>query len=378
MGGKPFGIGNTGPTGPTGRDGSTGPQGIPGTATNTGATGPMGETGPQGPPGVGLYPSNYLTQCILENDISANNPPSSTPLNFIREIDPNEWYDISLNVFNPKIAGYYSVNLYTSWITTTTTGTAGAIIKLNDSTYALFENTITNDGNIYTIGGNRTIYMNGTTDTLTFYGIAYQENNTIKANNTYFSASLIFAGGITGSQGATGSTGMEGVTGPTGIQGSTGPDGIQGTTGPTGPYGIKGDTGPAGSIGPTGVQGPQGPKGEGGIYPTVYFCQCTLKDPVQNITSTLNTINFKPQIDPISGTLDINNWYDTNNQIFLPTVAGYYLITLNTYWDVSSNIYTNISAIIVKSNRLSPNNYNYVQFDNTLHTTSDIGDSSLS
>ena len=56
-------------------------------------------------------------------------------------------------------------------------------------------------------------------------------------------------GGVTGSNGATGS---QGVTGPTG---ATGSQGIQGNTGPTGPTGSQGIQG---ITGPTGAQGIQG------------------------------------------------------------------------------------------------------------------------
>ena len=69
-------------------------------------------------------------------------------------------------------------------------------------------------------------------------------------------------GGVTGSNGATGS---QGVTGPTGATGSQGIQGNTGATGATGSQGVTGPTGPTGSQGSQGIQGVTGPTGSQGI-----------------------------------------------------------------------------------------------------------------
>lgn len=67
----------------------------------------------------------------------------------------------------------------------------------------------------------------------------------------------------------------------------------------------------------------------------------------QSITSSVITkIQFNTE------EFDTNNCYDTSNYRFTPNVAGYYLITLSTFWDTISSA-TYYSSLIYKNGNSS-------------------------
>jgi hypothetical protein len=125
--------------------------------------------------------------------------------------------------------------------------------------------------------------------------------------------------GVTGATGAVGVTGATGPTGPQGIQGvtgPTGPQGIQGVTGPTGPQGIQGVTGATGAVGVTGATGPTGPQNTThGIF------QVNLGGTGYSFSVPAGAFQ---KIPFNTKAVDLDNWFNTTNNRFIPQVAGYY------------------------------------------------------
>jgi hypothetical protein len=101
-------------------------------------------------------------------------------------------------------------------------------------------------------------------------------------------------------------------------------------------YYIEGYTGYSGSGG-TGPTGYTGPPGEStGLYPSDYIVfaglttnQTIISDPSNNIKLQLTA-----EIDP-------RGWWDDSNYLFRPSIAGYYDITAQVFWnnggDTTSN-----------------------------------------
>jgi hypothetical protein len=124
--------------------------------------------------------------------------------------------------------------------------------------------------------------------------------------------------------GATGFQGNQGNQGPTGPQGTTGPQGsgAQGPQGPTGFQGNQGSVGPQGTTGPQGFQGVTGPSAD--LSVSNYVSQGILSAN-QPFTASDVLIAFVSDFDP-------QNWWNASTKQFLPTIAGYYEITLNGWW----------------------------------------------
>ena len=124
--------------------------------------------------------------------------------------------------------------------------------------------------------------------------------------------------------GATGFQGNQGNQGPTGPQGTTGPQGsgAQGSQGPTGFQGNQGSVGPQGTTGPQGFQGVTGPSANLSI--SNYVSQGIL-GANQPFTASDVLIAFVSDFDP-------QNWWNSSTKQFLPTISGYYEVTLNGWW----------------------------------------------
>ena len=226
--------GVTGPAGPQGIQGIQGPQGI---------------QGAQGPAGSGLAASDYVCSYGISTYVTVTQLISSPlPFNSVN-FDPKGWFSTSTYRFTPNIEGYYNVTLNLNWYSSTLNGIQGTIQK-NVGIYMAGNYGINSISNFNVATHcSAIIYMNGTTDYLTFVPYTASGNKTLSPTLTKFFAYLICKGGATGSAGA---QGIQGIQGPQGIQG------IQG------PQGSKGDTGWTGWTGPVGLQGPQGDKGDQG------------------------------------------------------------------------------------------------------------------
>ena len=155
-----------------------------------GPTGPSGSNGTTGTTGPHL---TVTRNNICQGKLSTNqviNLSIDTTIEFIPDIDPNEW--ISQNRFQPNVAGYYLVGVY-GWFTIgdSSLNQINIQIQKNNSSVAIFqdENTL-NIG--LSVGGTRIIYLNGTTDSITFtvYSNSSISQSLQSANGTYFHASL--------------------------------------------------------------------------------------------------------------------------------------------------------------------------------------------
>jgi hypothetical protein len=128
--------------------------------------------------------------------------------------------------------------------------------------------------------------------------------------------------------GPTGPQGPQGFQGTQGVQGATGPQGFQGTQGVQGFQGVQGATGP------TGIQGATGPTAT--LSTSNYVARGVKGGSSQTITSGSDTvITFVDDFDP-------NGWISSNR--FQPTIAGYYNVNAQVWWDAGAvtNNQTNI------------------------------------
>ena len=213
-------TGQTGSTGFTGITGPTGPYGAPGIQGWTGDTGPLGTgstgytgrtgatgyTGVTGPPGQGYYPSEYVTQGILNADqtITAG---SDVIIQFIDQYDPQNWYDSTTDRFQPTIAGYYLISFGVWWLNVAGgTGQINIQARKNGTSFMLVQHDL-NTTNGLSMGDSKLVYLNGTTEYVDFTvytssttGSQDIQKGTSEGSGTWFSASLQMAG-MTGATG---------------------------------------------------------------------------------------------------------------------------------------------------------------------------------
>jgi hypothetical protein len=104
------------------------------------------------------------------------------------EWDTNSNYDTSTSRFTPTVAGYYQVNGYVGFTSSTRSNTQVAIYK-NGSAYRTLNQI---DSNLYVVGGSSIVYLNGSTDYIELYTYSAisgtTDTGTIK---TTFSAAMI-------------------------------------------------------------------------------------------------------------------------------------------------------------------------------------------
>ena len=203
------GGGGAGSTGPTGPRGPTGTQGSSGEAGATGSTGPTGQgsTGPQGPTGPTgqgstgpqgpTGPIANLTVCqgkLSSNQLIASG--SDIIIQFVQDIDPQNW--LSSNTFTPTVAGYYRLYLrvwFSSGETTDPNAQINIQIQKNSISMAIAQESLNlNIGR--TLENELIVYLNGTTDNITFtaYTSSSTSQNLNASNGTSFSAILLTNG----------------------------------------------------------------------------------------------------------------------------------------------------------------------------------------
>jgi hypothetical protein len=134
----------------------------------------------------------YLCQGKLSGNQSIPND-ADTVIQFVDDIDPNNWYDAGTYRFTPTIAGYYSISVG-AWLATAnaTTNQFNLQGRKNGSQFVFVQCPLPNDvGQSLTF--TRMIYMNGSSDYLDF--TVYQGAGTnIDINGgtgTWFTAHLI-------------------------------------------------------------------------------------------------------------------------------------------------------------------------------------------
>jgi sugar lactone lactonase YvrE len=253
--------GVTGSTGPTGSSGVTGPTGATGasftggtgptgasftggtgpTGASSTVTGPTGMTGPVGP-ASSLAASNYVVQGKLGGDLTVSANTNDYIIPFISDFDPQSWwlntgtggtnaYTSSARI-RPNVAGYYEVSMGGWWAYGSTSNNQNNLqaIKNSNSAIMILQNAIpttTNAG--LSMGGTKMVYMNGTTDYISFTAFSGNtggqtlQGPSTTGQGTWCSMHLIaYGAGFTGATGpAGGGTGTSG-TGATGAQGIDG------------------------------------------------------------------------------------------------------------------------------------------------------------
>jgi hypothetical protein len=234
-------TGNTGAlgTGPTGAAGAastvTGPTGVASTVTGptgntgpTGSTGPTSATGPTGP--IGGSTGAAFSAAYTGSSTGMSTNPAIVPFNYV-EFDTQGAWNAGTQKWTPTVAGYYDVMMVCLLSWTSSAQQTAVIIYKNGVIVG------------YGSGGNPTatqnssvlsmvIYMNGSTDSLTFQVFNGGAAPTINGDNpplyTRVQAHLI--AGAQPATGPTGSTGPQNIyaTGGTGTQNASfsGPTGL--------------------------------------------------------------------------------------------------------------------------------------------------------
>jgi hypothetical protein len=179
---------------------------------------------------------------------------------FTTSYDPQSWIKNSGSssmVFQPNISGYYIVTISGYFNTATTNNNLQ--IQTTGGTQLFF---VAAPSNSPVAVGSKTLYFNGSTDSVKFTAYATSPSYLKADASTFFNAYFITAGvGPTGFQGTQGWQGVQGVQGPQGWQGFQGVQGNQGNQGWQGVQGVQGVQGFQGWQGPQGPQGVQGPQG---------------------------------------------------------------------------------------------------------------------
>jgi hypothetical protein len=105
------------------------------------------------------------------------------------EWDTNSNYDNTTNYrFTPTVAGYYQVNGYVGFTSSTRTNTLVVIYK-NGSAYRTLNQL---DSNLYVVGGSSIVYLNGSTDYIELYVYSAASGTTATGTDkTIFSTAMI-------------------------------------------------------------------------------------------------------------------------------------------------------------------------------------------
>ena len=151
--------------------------------------------------------------------------------------------------------------------------------------------------------------------------------------------------GVQGAQGFQGVQGRQGSQGPQGLEGAQGfqgPQGIQGIQGPQGVQGIQGAQGAQGWQGPQGIQGSQGAQGWQGPAASLSVSSYVARVTKNGASQTINQGGSNTVVTFGTEDFDPNNWMSSNK--FQPTIAGYYILNSQVWWNAGSvtNNQTNI------------------------------------
>jgi len=324
---------------------------------DTGDTGPTGDTGATGPTGlhantfVALLGSPTITDSLIQLHGDTSDRVTS----------------VLPSVFDLVVGGA----VFSSTVPVYTGGVMDVTLGFND-TYVYFDGTSLfpaiegvegeavsySPGDTITVavGGNvGTILLNGVviatgslggreTEVITLNALGGAEGVTVDiADPVVYPTGGVGATGPTGPTGWTGPTGPVGEIGPQGERGDAGGQGDTGPTGETGPTGWTGETGPTGAAsvetGPTGWTGPVGPASS--LAASDYVCQGKLGG---DVTVPENTnywvIPFVSDFDPNSWVVDAGSGGSsggvggyTSRARVIPSVAGYYEVSVGARWE---------------------------------------------
>lgn len=150
----------------------------------------------------GNLPSNSIARAIVGSNQTIPSGGSGTLINFTTQTDPNNWLNSTSGKFQPTQAGYYQITGSTQY-TTCPSGSSYVQLILNKNS-SLISNDIlsgTSGNGFCQLEINDIVYLNGSTDYLTFQ--AYQNtggNMTLATSaGSFFTFALI--GGVPGSGG---------------------------------------------------------------------------------------------------------------------------------------------------------------------------------
>jgi hypothetical protein len=306
-------TGTTGPTGPTGTTGPTGPTGSTGATGPTGATGATGETGPTGPTGW-----------TGTTGPTGNTGPTGTtgPTGWTGATGPTGWTGVTgptgpqqpvgtLNyaqTIGSQITGLpSSADLYSIVVVSiTTTGNPVQITCYGDVNCAggafngqlrIYRDGTGTAGNLYTAGtalGNNVFYESSASNENQAYCLAVIDTTVTAGTHTYTLVSV----------------NRSVSSGTFDFGESAGP-----TISAVELASAQGATGPAGS----------------GIIPSEYVVTATLQADQSVPAAGTATMELKKFYDP-------QTWWNDTTYRFQPTIAGYYLLTLNCLWNNSANV----------------------------------------
>jgi hypothetical protein len=143
-----------------------------------------------------VVPSLYICQGQLSADQTI--PDSSdTVIEFVDDFDPQNWWNATTFIFNPKIAGYYNLNAG-AWLSQPGVDNRQGNLQMrkNGSTIMIVQQQLViNTGQSFT--GGKLVYLNGTTDYIDFTmyqgsGAALNiQQGTTGGSGTWFSAHLV-------------------------------------------------------------------------------------------------------------------------------------------------------------------------------------------
>jgi uncharacterized delta-60 repeat protein len=161
---------------------------------NSGTAGPKGDTGDTGPAGpIGINTYFCQGQLNLDQDLNIS---SDTSLNFVADLDPNNW--LNPYTFQPNVSGYYMITLQTIFDTSDNHDEViSKIIKNEDILVAIYKSEIPTRTRSISIGGSKLVYLNGTTDFIQFTSSIVTVAPTgdyhkiLASSGTYFTAVLV-------------------------------------------------------------------------------------------------------------------------------------------------------------------------------------------
>jgi hypothetical protein len=140
----------------------------------------------------------YVVQGILSNSGQTLVGAADASLNFVISgvsggYDPNGWWNTTTRILQPTVAGYYKISCWVTFpVTSSTIGSLFVkIFQIGNTTPAMTATGLPTATAQRTLGGDKIIYLNGTTDRITFTAGSADGAKSIAANAAWFSCNLV-------------------------------------------------------------------------------------------------------------------------------------------------------------------------------------------
>lgn len=147
-----------------------------------------------------VFASNYVTVGAITTNQTVPRITDTSP-SFTASVDPNSWWNATTKRFTPTVAGYYVIGYYVLWNGVSgATGQTNIQIQKSGVQQAFFQATTdTNTSVPSPMGGEKVVYLNGTTDYINFTsytdGVSPSTGQvlvgTAGGTSTYFTAALL-------------------------------------------------------------------------------------------------------------------------------------------------------------------------------------------